>query len=61
MYLTNHLSKSYATVLTFSLHLLPGVTLRTNKLRQRFPIKVMILVLIMAITALVEFSTARRL
>lgn len=57
----SYLSKSYATVFTIGLHFLSGVTLGANQFCQRFTIEMVGLVFIMAITALVEFTTARGL
>lgn len=47
--------------LALGLHLLARITICTNQLCQRFPVEVMILVLIMAKPTLVKLSTTRRL
>lgn len=53
-----HLSESYAAIFTIGLDFLSGVTLCANQFSQRLTIEMMSLVFIMAITALVELTTA---
>lgn len=56
-----YLSKSYTTIFTFGLHLLPCITFCTYEFCQCFSIEVMILVFVVTVSTFVEFSAARRL
>lgn len=54
-YILSYLSKSYTTIFTFCLNLLPRITLGANQLRDRLAVEVVLLFFIMTVPAHIQF------
>lgn len=55
---STYLSKPHSTLFALGLHLLSGVTFRTDQLRYRLPVKVVRLVLIVTVPAHIQLVAA---